>query len=328
MSSDRNQLGLAEWGVTRRDVLRSALAGGALLAGGGIFAACGEDSGGASAAKSNTGGTPATGAKSGGSLRVGATGGGAEDTIDAHKPTADTDIMRAWHLYESLAVRNARLHRARDAARRVDRGREQAGHVDRPAQARASTFHNGKPVTADDVIFSLRRIIDPKDPKVGAASIGYIDAQGAEEARRPHGPDHAAVRQRRLPRRPRPVLQRHRPGRLRPEEPGRHRPVQVPELHARRAERVRQVPRLLADGKPYARRAGDHRLPRRHRARQRAARRPGRGDRQPAGGQIAQRQGQPEPARADLRDRRVAAVHDARRRRRRSTTCACARRSG
>ena len=37
------------------------------------------------------------------------------------------------------------------------------------------TFHNGKPVTADDVLFSLGRIIDPKDPKTGAASIGYID---------------------------------------------------------------------------------------------------------------------------------------------------------
>ena len=39
------------------------------------------------------------------------------------------------------------------------------------------TFHNGKPVTADDVIFSLRRITDPKDPKVGAASIGYVERE-------------------------------------------------------------------------------------------------------------------------------------------------------
>ena len=28
------------------------------------------------------------------------------------------------------------------------------------------------------MIFSLRRITDPKDPKVGAASIGYIDRKG------------------------------------------------------------------------------------------------------------------------------------------------------
>ena len=43
--------------------------------------------------------------KPGGSLRVGATGGGAKDTIDAHLPTADPDIMRCWNLYEPLAVR-------------------------------------------------------------------------------------------------------------------------------------------------------------------------------------------------------------------------------
>ena len=36
-------------------------------------------------------------------------------------------------------------------------------------------FHNGKTVTADDVIFSLKRITDPKDPKVGNSSISYID---------------------------------------------------------------------------------------------------------------------------------------------------------
>jgi peptide/nickel transport system substrate-binding protein len=39
------------------------------------------------------------------------------------------------------------------------------------------TFHNGKTVTADDVIFSIRRIVDPKNPKVGAASLNYVDAK-------------------------------------------------------------------------------------------------------------------------------------------------------
>ena len=43
------------------------------------------------------------------------------------------------------------------------------------------TFHNGKPVTADDVLFSLQRIIDPKDPKTGAASISYIDLKSSKK---------------------------------------------------------------------------------------------------------------------------------------------------
>ena len=32
-------------------------------------------------------------------------------------------------------------------------------------------WHDGKPVTADDVVFSMERIVDPKDPKVAAAAL-------------------------------------------------------------------------------------------------------------------------------------------------------------
>ena len=91
--------------VTRRQVLRGALSGAVVLGAGGMLGACGgDDSGGGGG-----GGTPAQSGggnlKTGGVLRVGATGGGAKDSIDAHLPTVDTDIMRCWNLYESLAVR-------------------------------------------------------------------------------------------------------------------------------------------------------------------------------------------------------------------------------
>ena len=33
----------------------------------------------------------------------------------------------------------------------------------------------------EDVIFSLKRILDPKDPKTGASSIGYIDTKGLRQ---------------------------------------------------------------------------------------------------------------------------------------------------
>jgi peptide/nickel transport system substrate-binding protein len=142
-----------------------------------VLAACGggDDEGG------NGGGTPATGTAGGGEqlrmggvLRVGATGGGASDTIDAHRPTSDPDIMRCWNLYESLAVRTPDFSRLEMLlAESIE-----AGPNPETWDIRLKpdlTFHNGKAVTADDVIFSLQRIIDPKDPKVGAASIGYID---------------------------------------------------------------------------------------------------------------------------------------------------------
>jgi peptide/nickel transport system substrate-binding protein len=173
MSPDRNDLRLSgELAVTRRDVLRGALAGGVLLSTGGVLAACGggDDGGGQQ-------GTPAQSEgklRTGGTLRVGATGGGAKDTIDAHLPTVDTDIMRCWNLYESLAVRTPDFSELQMLlAESIEAEKSPKQWTVRLKDG--ITFHNGKPVTADDVIFSLKRILDPKDPKVGAASISYID---------------------------------------------------------------------------------------------------------------------------------------------------------
>ncbi|HWT24246.1 MAG TPA: ABC transporter substrate-binding protein [Solirubrobacteraceae bacterium] len=164
--------------VTRRQVLRGAMAGGAALAAGGFLGACG---GGDEGGGGDGGGSPATGTanqklRTGGTLRVGATGGGASDTIDAHRPTVDTDIMRCWNLYESLAVRTPDFSELQMLlAESIEPGRTPQTWTVRLKPD--LTFHNGKPVTADDVIFSLRRIVDPDDPKVGAASINYIDEQ-------------------------------------------------------------------------------------------------------------------------------------------------------
>jgi peptide/nickel transport system substrate-binding protein len=163
--------------VTRRQVLRGALSGGAVLAAGGVLSACGGGDEGGGNGGGGSGGAPASGAsanaklRAGGKLRVGATGGGASDTIDAHRPTADTDIMRAWNMYESLAVRTPDFEELQMLlAESIEPGKTTKTWDIRLKQG--LTFHNGKPVTADDVISSIQRITDPKDPKVGAASIG------------------------------------------------------------------------------------------------------------------------------------------------------------
>jgi peptide/nickel transport system substrate-binding protein len=169
-------------GLTRRQVLHGALAGGAMLSAGGLLAACGGSSGSSSAASSAKSSPASTGAlKSGGSLRVGATGGGAKDTIDAHLPTADPDIMRCWNLYEPLAVRPPSfgpLEMMVAESIEAEHGKTDSWIVKiRPG----IEFHNGKTVTADDVIFSLNRILEPKNPKVGAASIGYVDIKNVKK---------------------------------------------------------------------------------------------------------------------------------------------------
>jgi peptide/nickel transport system substrate-binding protein len=163
--------------MTRREALRKAIAGGAALSAGGLLAACGGSSGGSRSGASSSSGAAAAPAKlrTGGVLRIGSTGGGAKDTIDAHKPTTDPDIMRQWNMYESLAVRTPDFG---ELQMLVAESIEPVGSKPNAWTVRIKDgieFHNGKTVTADDVIFSLRRITDPKDPKVGNASISYID---------------------------------------------------------------------------------------------------------------------------------------------------------
>ncbi|MDQ1583821.1 MAG: peptide/nickel transport system substrate-binding protein [Microbacteriaceae bacterium] len=168
MSDDPGIAGLAE-GLTRRHVIRGAMGAGFALTSGGLLAACG-----GSSPNANDKREVIAKLRRGGILRVGATGGGASDTIDAHTPRGDPDIMRVWNLYEPLAVRTPDFGKLEMlVAESIEAEKTPDSWVVRIRPG--ITFHNGKEVTADDVIFSLRRIADPKDPKVGAASIGYVD---------------------------------------------------------------------------------------------------------------------------------------------------------
>jgi peptide/nickel transport system substrate-binding protein len=169
--------------MTRRDALRKAVAGGAALSASGLLAACGSSSSTSSGGASSSG-TPAPAPqklRTGGVLRIGATGGGAKDTIDAHLPTTDPDIMRQWNLYESLAVRSPDFSKL-DML--IAESIEPVGSKPNAWTVRLKDgieFHNGKTVGADDVIFSLQRITDPKDPKVGNSSISYIDRKNLKK---------------------------------------------------------------------------------------------------------------------------------------------------
>ena len=199
---------------TRRQVLRGALAGAGALGAGGLLAGLRRR---AARHRRDQGSPPTGDAKlsHGGSMSVGATGGGSTDTLDAHVPVTDPDIMRNWNLYESLAVRSPDF-KSIDYLVAESIEPEHAGNASSwiVTLRQGVEFHNGKTVAPEDVIFSLQRILDPKDPKTGASSIGYIDAKSLKQVGSRPGPDPAEGRQRRVRRRDRPVLQRDRPGRL------------------------------------------------------------------------------------------------------------------
>lgn len=172
MSGEEHGRRFEDWAITRRDALRGALAGGVLLGAGGVLASCGSET--VDVPTSNFGGTSLKDVRNGGTLRVGVSGGGADDSIDAHVLATVPDISRAFQLYEPLAGRDTNSDFVLVLAESIEP--EKGGAESWTIRLRDGiTFHNGKPVTADDVLFSLGRIIDPKDPKTGAASISYID---------------------------------------------------------------------------------------------------------------------------------------------------------
>lgn len=165
-------------GRTRRELLRGTAAGTLALAGSSLLAACGSSGGTASPTAQAS--TTAAKLKRGGSLRVGVAGGSAKDTVDAHMGgTTDADIARGLQLYEPLAMRDPDYQLKMLVAESI----EPHGGADTwDVRVRDGVqFHDGRPVTADDVIFSLRRIADPKNPGTGASSLAGIDFKGLKK---------------------------------------------------------------------------------------------------------------------------------------------------
>ena len=80
------------------------------------------------------------------------------------------------------------------------------------------TWHDGKPLTADDVVFSMDRIVDPKDPKVGAATLSGVKVGGTKKVDNQTVEFHLASPNVLLRRGARRTQLQDRAGRLRPQE--------------------------------------------------------------------------------------------------------------
>ena len=142
---------------------RRLLGGAAGLAAAAFLAGCGGP------AAARDAGPP----RRGGVLRVGVTGGGASDTLDPHSPATNPDIARTLSLYEPL------LHW--DDAYTLQPAVAETVRPEPGARAWTATiregivFHDGRPVTPDDVVATFARITDPDDPKSGASQLGVLD---------------------------------------------------------------------------------------------------------------------------------------------------------
>jgi peptide/nickel transport system substrate-binding protein len=159
--------------LSRRQLL--AAAGGAVLAG--TLAACG---GGSSSSSSSSSGGGASGTpKRGGNFRLGVTGGGSGDIIDGQSIVTKPDQARLVAGWETLLEYDK------------DYKLQQTGLAQEVTQDSPTTwtirlqdgieFHNGKPLTADDVIYSIKRILNPEEGLFGGAGLASVDPKKIEK---------------------------------------------------------------------------------------------------------------------------------------------------
>ncbi|MER6676973.1 ABC transporter substrate-binding protein [Streptomyces sp. NPDC000983] len=108
----------------------------------------------------------------GGRLRAAFAGGGASETLDPHLVNLFADAARAKALYDKLADYGADLSARPRLAERWEPNKT----LDRwKVTLRQAAFHDGRPVTAADVLYSYRRITDPEGSFRAKASLEPID---------------------------------------------------------------------------------------------------------------------------------------------------------
>jgi peptide/nickel transport system substrate-binding protein len=156
--------------ITRRELLRGAAAGGVAVGAGGLLVACGGSTPGSAT-------TTATGpARHGGTLTAGLTGGSSSDTLDPNLPVTTTDYARLANLYDSLVWQNANAEPYLRVAEEITPNRDTTVWTIR--LRKGVLFHDGREATADDLIFSLKRVVNPKAPGIAANALNGIETAG------------------------------------------------------------------------------------------------------------------------------------------------------
>lgn len=141
---------------SRRDFLRNSIAlGSGLALAGGLLSACGDREAASAGAAAAKGGLPQTG----GTVRFGLIEGAQAGNLDAHKPLGNSGSFRGWALYSKLWEWDLNAHPQLALAESAEVNSDGTEWVIR--LKKGLEFHHGKTITADDVIFSLRRLTDP-----------------------------------------------------------------------------------------------------------------------------------------------------------------------
>lgn len=141
--------------ISRNTFLKGALgaAGGLGLAP--LLAACGGSSSSSSSATTAAAGTP----RKGGTLRVAYVGGGTAETINPNLAVTPIDEGRVQSIFDPLVLLNADLSTSPGLALEFNANKDAT--VYEVKLRPGVTFHNGKPLGAEDVIYSIGLMAKP-----------------------------------------------------------------------------------------------------------------------------------------------------------------------
>jgi peptide/nickel transport system substrate-binding protein len=161
-------------------VLKASLIGAGAVALGPTLAACGGSGDGGGEASPSASASQAAGPKKGGSLRVGTVGGSTKETTDGQLGGMTVPNVALTHcMYDSLLTWSNDYAIENLMAEEVTVNDDASVWTVRIKEG--VEFHNGKTVTAEDIIWSYQRIIDPDDPKTGSASLAMLKADGMKK---------------------------------------------------------------------------------------------------------------------------------------------------
>jgi peptide/nickel transport system substrate-binding protein len=152
--------------ITRRQTLTIAAQGALATGAAELLAACGSSS---SSKTTQTTNTP----RRGGILRAGLTGGGGTDTVDAQNSLSLPDFARGYLMFNALVLQNAAGQPTFDLAEEITPNKTATEWTVRVKKG--VEFHNGKELTADDVVYSFKRALDPKHPTQDTQPLILVD---------------------------------------------------------------------------------------------------------------------------------------------------------
>jgi peptide/nickel transport system substrate-binding protein len=163
-----------EFELSRRDLLRYAAQGAAFLGAGGLVA-----TGSRRTTRSSATAAMSPRIKRGGTLQAGLSGGSSSDTLDPQNWVNLVDGARVYSLFNPLVDFDLGAHPVLSLADELEASRDAMKWTIRVKPD--VEFHNGKTLSADDVLFSFQRIVNPKSPALGAISLKALDIAHAKK---------------------------------------------------------------------------------------------------------------------------------------------------